>query len=236
MKVSIVMSVYNTPTEWLKTSINSILNQTHKDFEFIIVDDGSTSNEVIDTILDFKKIDNRIHLIKLFDNSGIAACLNIGIEHASTNTIFRMDSDDISYPDRLEKQIDFLDKNPEIDVLGGAINYTAKMGDEWVFSTRVIDRPYLVDNNLAAKEHFLMVHPTVVFKKDKIQKIGGYDKKLKGLPEDFDLWIRCLSANYVLINQQEPVLTYRINDTGLSANFNKEASQFVHDLQKKIVN
>jgi len=236
MKVSIIMPVYNTPTEWLVASIKSILNQTHHDFEFIIINDASTSIEVSKVILDFKKIDNRIHLIELHDNCGLPACLNLGIEYASSNLIFRMDSDDISYPERIQKQLDFLDKNPEVDVLGAAMNYTAQINSEWGVSTRIISKPYIVNKEYAVKNHFLLIHPTVVFKKDKIQKIGGYNKNLRGLPEDFDLWVRCLQSNYIIRNLQEPVLTYRVNDKGLSNNFNSEASEFIHMLQKQIIN
>lgn len=114
-KISVVMPVYNTKEEWLREAIESILNQSYKDFEFIIIDDGSDKS--IEPIVNSYN-DARIVLIRQ-ENQGIAKSLNYGFKISKGEYIARMDSDDISMPERFEKQVNFLDKNPQISVLGG---------------------------------------------------------------------------------------------------------------------
>ena len=109
------MPVYNTKEEYLREAIESILNQTFTDFEFIIVNDGSTNNAE-DVILSYK--DERIVYIKQ-ENQGVSIASNNGWNKAKGEYIARMDSDDVSFPDRLEKQIQFLEDNPEYSLVGG---------------------------------------------------------------------------------------------------------------------
>ena len=104
--ISVLMPVYNTKEEFLRTAIESILNQTFSNFEFIIINDGSTNNAE-DVILSYK--DDRIIYLKQ-ENQGIVAALNNGWDRAKGEYIARMDSDDISFPDRFEKQIEYLEK------------------------------------------------------------------------------------------------------------------------------
>ncbi len=111
-KISVVMPVYNTKEEWLREAIESILNQSYKDFEFIIIDDGSDKS--IEPIVNSYN-DARIVLIRQ-ENLGIAKSLNYGFKISKGEYIARMDSDDISLPERFEKQVNFLDKNPQISV------------------------------------------------------------------------------------------------------------------------
>ncbi len=116
-KVSIVMPIFNHSKEMLENAINSILNQTFKDFELILVD-GSSNNrnfEIISTIKDRR--------IKYFKTKGYVNCLNIGIEHSRGIYIARMESDDISFQTRIEEQVAFLDTNPQIDVCSCRVEY-----------------------------------------------------------------------------------------------------------------
>ena len=116
-KISVIMPVYNTKEEYLREAIESILNQTFSDFEFIIINDGSTNN-VEDIILSYK--DERIVYIKQ-ENQGIVAALNNAWDKTCGEYIARMDSDDISMPDRFEKQIKFLEAKPEYSLVGGQV-------------------------------------------------------------------------------------------------------------------
>ena len=112
--ISVLMPVYNTKEEFLRTAIESILNQTFSNFEFIIINDGSTNNAE-DVILSYK--DDRIIYLKQ-ENQGIVAALNNGWDRAKGEYIARMDSDDISFPERFEKQLKFLEENPEYSLVG----------------------------------------------------------------------------------------------------------------------
>ena len=115
-KVSVLMSVYNTEENFLREAIKSILNQTYKDFEFLIINDGSTKNNTEQVILSFK--DDRIRYIPNERNMGIIASCNKGFDLANGEYIARFDSDDIALPQRLEKEVEFLDKNPDYGLVG----------------------------------------------------------------------------------------------------------------------
>ena len=116
-KVSVLMPVYNTKEEYLREAIESILNQTFTDFEFIIINDGSTNNAE-EVIKSYK--DSRIKYYRQ-ENHGLIYTLNYGLSLCNGEYIARMDSDDISLPFRFEKQIEVLDKNPNIGIVGGLI-------------------------------------------------------------------------------------------------------------------
>ena len=115
-KVSVVMSVFNQE-KYLPIAIESILNQTYTDFEFIIVNDGSNDSSN-DIILGYK--DKRIILIEQ-ENTGLPVALNLAISKTKGDFIARMDSDDISHPSRLKKQLEHLKQNPEMDLIGSSV-------------------------------------------------------------------------------------------------------------------
>ena len=121
-KVDIITPAYNTQ-EYIKDSIDSVLSQTFEDFNFIIINDGSTDDtgSIIDSY-----DDERIIHIELEENAGIATALNIGLMHTESDFVARFDSDDIMFSDRLEKQLRYLNNHPEVDILGGSmsVSYT----------------------------------------------------------------------------------------------------------------
>ena len=203
-KISVLMPVYNTESKYLKTAIESILNQTFKDFEFVIIDDGSTNN-VKDVILSYK--DNRIKYIEQ-ENQGIAKTLNNGLKIARGEYIARMDSDDISLPERFEKQLSFLEKNPSISVLGTWF--------ETFPNKKTITRPFN-PKYLDFLESCCMAHPSIMFRKSDFDKYNlRYDENLR-VSEDYDLWSRAIKfLNFA--NLQETLLKYRILE---NSNFHK---------------
>ena len=124
MSISVLMSVYfKEKAEYFQQSMESIWdNQTLKPFEIILIEDGILTNELYDLIEKWKiKIGDKFKIIPLPRNQGLTKALNIGIEYCKGDFIARMDTDDISAPNRFEKQIDFFKKNSEVDVLGGSI-------------------------------------------------------------------------------------------------------------------
>ena len=165
IEITVLMSVYHTPREQLKLAIESILNQTYTKFEFLIICDG-IKKEDIDFIKTYK--DQRIKIEINSQNIGLIASLNKGIEIAKGKYIARMDTDDIAYPDRLEKQIKFVKENPEYAIVSGRADFFDETG---IYGTSKIH------GEIQKKDMFKSnpcIHPTMLINKKIIQEIGGY--------------------------------------------------------------
>lgn len=184
--------------QFIEKSIKSVLSQTFESFELILSDDGSTdrSLEIVKSICD-----PRVIILSDGKNRGISYRLNEQISIAKGKYFARMDSDDIMFPDRLKKQIEFLENNPEVDVVG---SYAIVIDDEnQILGLRETIVPKTIDNCFKAVP---FIHPTVMGKTNWFKKYKYIDE-LKGV-EDADLWIRSFnSSKFGLI--QEPLLFYR---------------------------
>lgn len=205
-KVSVVMASYNEAPEIIGKAIESILDQTFTDFEFIIVDD-STKEDTVKKIESYS--DDRIILIKREGHSWLPEKLNIGMMQARGDFIARMDADDIALANRLEKQITFLAKHPEIYVLGGQVNLMDEEGT--VFSEKLYPlggiKLYL---HSTYKSPFN--HPSVVFRKELIDKGFLYNEELVKTSEDIDLWLRVIHEKYKIANLPDKITNYRIRN------------------------
>ena len=194
--ISVLMPVYNTKEEYLRTSIESILNQTFTDFEFIIVNDGSTNNAE-EVILSYK--DNRIKYVKQ-ENQGIVGALNNAWSKASGKYIARMDSDDIAYPERFAKQVNFLEENPEYSLVGS----WAKI----IPSKNIIKLPQDI-KIMDLLADCMFIHPSIMFNKADFEKFNLQYETGFEYAEDY-----CLYANAVkylkMTNLQEVLLDYRV--------------------------
>jgi len=200
-KVAVLMCCHNSQS-YIRESIESILDQTYSDFEFIIVENGSTDRtwEIINSYDDPRIKTFKTDLVQLVFN------LNYGLLQTRAEFIARMDSDDISSPRRLERQIAYLDAHPEVAVLGTAFKL---FGDG--ITDRVVSVP-VSDKHIRRRLPFVfsICHPTVVFRKTVILKHGGY---LGGTHcEDLDLWLRVSRDKAVkFANLDESLLEYRIS-------------------------
>lgn len=125
IEVTVLMSMYNTPLEQLKLAIESILQQTYKDFEFLIINDAA-SKQCVELVKSYD--DNRINLINNEVNLGLEKSLNKGLKLAKGNYIIRMDTDDIAYQNRIEKQIEFIKKHSEYSIVGSKAEYFNEKG------------------------------------------------------------------------------------------------------------
>ena len=203
-KVSIIMGVYNAGDKTIiEKSILSIINQTYKDFEFIICDDGSTDN-TLQYIKEIAVKDNRIKVIRNSKNIGLAYTLNKCIENSNSEYIARMDIDDYSRENRLQKQIEFLEKNPNYSLVGCNSFVFDKNG---IFGE--MKMPEIIE-----KENFLfnnpIIHPTVVVRKKDLKSVGGYNTSKECIRvADYDLWMRMFTKGYKMYNLQENLFEYR---------------------------
>ena len=198
--ISVVLPVYNGET-FLAKAIESILNQTYRDFEFIIINDGSKdgSKAIIDSYADK---DERIVVIHQ-ENTGLVAALNLGIATAKAPLIARMDADDIALSERFAKQVEYLSNHPEIAVLGSFI----RLIDEQDKPIRDIYYP-VTAQEIAGKilQGSPFAHPAVMMRKEILEE-GAY-KALYTHCEDYELWLR-LSEKYEMANLPEILLLYR---------------------------
>lgn len=184
-KISVILSVYNGE-KYIKEAMQSILDQTFGDFEFIIIDDGSVdkTSQVLDGFQD-----PRIVRLKNEKNIGLVKSLNRGLEMARGEFIARMDADDITYPQRFEKQIRFLEQNPSVGVLGTAIEYINTKGKRISVSREP------ASHELIFWKMFFdcaIIHPTVMMRREVVTSVHGYDPTFIHI-EDTELWSRLVN-------------------------------------------
>lgn len=203
---SIVMAIYkNDKPEWFEQAMESVLNQTVRSDDIVIIADGPLTPP-LNTVL--RRYENResISLIRLRINQGLGNALNVGIKHAKNKLIARMDSDDIAVLNRFELQIAEFQKNPELDILGGQIAEFINNPEE-IIAYRKVPTTQLEINKFARRRSPFN-HPTVMYKKSTIQKLGCYDISAIRI-EDYDLWLRALSNGAVCANLDAILLNYR---------------------------
>lgn len=201
-KVSVLMPVFNAE-KFLAQAIDSVLSQTFDDFEFLILDDGSTDSSV--SIVNSYQ-DQRIKFYKNPENLGISRTLNRGIQLATTPLIARMDSDDICHPDRLAKQFAYMESQPDC----GMVSCLVRVVDEDLNFVRTDDfKSEYFYYNLT----FIcwIYHPTVMFRKNVVEEVGMYQATYS---EDFELFWQ-ISRNYKIHNLPEILLDYRISSQSL---------------------
>jgi glycosyltransferase involved in cell wall biosynthesis len=212
------MTTYNS-AEFLPSSIKSILNQTYENFDFIIVDDGSTDNskEIID-----KFNDSRIKYYKI-ENSGLGAALNYGLDLAETELIVRMDADDISLPYRIERQFNFISKNKTYDIVSSW--YASFTNKKLLYTIKTPENDEEIKKRFAL--HSEVIHAGMLYKKDKIISNGGYKPIVF---EDYELWLR-IKNKTKFYNLQEVLLLVRYRHNSLSRNNIVEKNKLVYAIQ-----
>ncbi len=217
-KVSVVMPVYNGEL-YLREAIDSILNQTFSDFELIAIDDRSTDRSV-EIIKSYT--DSRIKLVANPVNRGVRFIANQGNQLARSEYIARMDCDDICLPHRLAKQVEYLDRHPDIAVIGGQCIYIDTNGK--VIDSQNIFRCPIESSSMkwTASYECPFVNPSVMYRKQILWgKLGGYDE-MATFAEDYEIWLRLLENNYQGYNLTEVLLKYRVNPTSMMNSANAE--------------
>jgi glycosyltransferase involved in cell wall biosynthesis len=202
-EITVLMSCYNA-SRWLSEAIESVLTQTFKDFEFIIIDDGS-GDDTWSIIQDYRGKDDRIVAISK-KNTGLADSLNVGIEAAKGKWIARIDADDICMPTRLEEQTKFVKNNPEVVLLGTGFIEIDEYGS-------IIKRHRYPSSHLKLVRHLerskrFFPHSSAFYRVDVVKQVGAYNSRLRRA-EDLRLWlelsllgkIACLPKALVMVRK-----------------------------------
>lgn len=222
-KISVIMSIYNENEIELKSSIESILNQTYKNIEFIIVIDNPIERWRIDFVKSYS--DKRIKVIVNEKNIGLPKSLNIALKHATGSYVARMDADDISILTRLEKQYNFL-KSTGYDMCGA--NVECLIDDEVVGKIIFPRKSANVKKMLFIKN--CVSHPTFFAKKEVYDKLDGYSDIFSC--EDYDFLLRAVCHDVLIGNVQEILLKYRINQRSISR-LNAGKQELIAELLRK---
>lgn len=221
MKVSVVMAGRNSNPALLKEAIDSILNQTFQDFEFVFVDDGS--DMPMEPVVRSISSDSRIIVYRI-PHSGLGAALNHGIKHANGEYIARIDDDDLALPTRLEKQVAFLDEHPDVSCVGTW--FYDKVGKKCL-----PHRAYPTEHKELVRDllgiHWGLAHTTVMYRKGAFEKVGGY--RIQGGGQDLDLFLQ-LGTVGKLANVDEYLTCYTMSANGLGSVNPKKKEAYIFAL------
>ena len=203
---SVLMSVYwREKAEYLRIAMDSMWNQTVPTDDFILVCDGPLTPELDAVIEEMERSHSQLHVVRREKNGGLGNALNVGMSHCKNELIARMDSDDISRPNRCERQLRLFREYPAVSIVSGTV-------EEFSISTDTIEAKRVLPEKQAeiiafARNRNPFNHPCVMYKKSAVEAAGGYQDFY--LLEDYYLWIRMLQKGFVGCNLKEPLLWMR---------------------------
>lgn len=228
LRVSVIMSVFKEPVEWMKQSIDSILNQSFTDFEFIVVNDCPDKEENMHVLDEYKKNDSRFVVITNKENIGLTKSLNKALNIAKGEYIARMDADDVSLPNRLKTQVTYLDKHPGIAAVGSWISQIDEKGNETEIAKYEVDprwvRAQLLQNSQVC-------HPSAMFRKTVKGHTVKYDESIR-YAQDYALWVSILPYGEIA-NIPEVLFCYRTSNQQISSNKKTEQEACAKIIQKR---
>ena len=210
VETSVLMSVYNETLSDIKTSIESILMQNYKDYELIIVVDNPEYKSAIALLNEYLTKDDRIKVIVNDQNIGLALSMNVAASHASGKYLLRMDSDDVSYPERFQKEINVI-KNGDYDLVCGNYTYIDENGNPIDRNVDVYTDSQII--KLLPLRNVIH-HPTVIMKTSTFKNVGKY--RNYDCAQDYDLWLRMLDAGCKFHMLPEPLIQYRIRSSSVT--------------------
>lgn len=212
---SVLMSVYQKENpEYLRAAVESVLGQTVPPEEVVLVCDGPLTEALDRVIAEYVRQEIAFRVVRLPENGGLGKALNEGLKYCSCEWIARMDTDDLSMPDRCEKQLKFLEEHPEVDAVSGTIAefqgeaLDGKSAEKEVLSYKTVPK---TQDEISAyiKQRNPINHPCVMFRKSRVESAGGY--QLCPYFEDYDLWVRMYKDHAVFANLPDTLLYMRIN-------------------------
>lgn len=200
-RVSIIMSVFNGE-RYLRESLDSLLLQRYTDWEAVICDDGST-DRTGDILREYAEADSRFVLFRHWVRTGLAQALNEALSQSRGSLIARHDADDVAMPSRLERQVEYLDANRDVDFVGSSAILIDSDGNGW---GHISPPPFPDARDLIRGNCF--VHPSVMIRREALVRVNGYNPKLVRT-QDYDLWFRLYAQGMRGANLPEPLLRYR---------------------------
>ena len=205
-KIAILLPVYNAE-EFLRECLDSMIAQTYTEWELFACNDGSTDSS-LQILNEYAAEDRRITILDNPENMGVVKTLNrlLKVVPEDVDFIARMDADDIALPDRLEKQIHYMQKNPHIDIVGGQLEIIDEKNNTLGYRRYATDPITISKNSICANP---LAHPTVFFRKELINVLKEY-RNIPGC-EDYDLWLRAIQNGAKPANLPDVILRYRIS-------------------------
>jgi glycosyltransferase involved in cell wall biosynthesis len=224
-RLTIIVPSFNQPQKILKESLDSIIRQTFQDYECIVIDE-STDSELADICKQTCSIDSRFKYYHPIHKLGLAGSLNYGLDIARSEWVARFDSDDICIKTRFEDQMAFLDRNHDVDVLGGGLEIINESGETIAYR----DYPEK-HRDIERKMQFTtpIAHPTVIYRRKKVLMAGGYNPSFR-FAEDLDLWLRLINAGAKFANLKKTLVSYRQQNT------NRQQRHWIFNLRARINN
>lgn len=213
MKYSVLMSVYvKEQPEYAKLSIDSMLEQTIKPDEIVLVKDGPLTSELDNMIAEYEQaFPGLFTIVPLKENVGLGMALNEGLKVAKNELVARMDTDDIAFPERCEKQLEWFKKNPELSIVGTNTDEFSNDPSK-IHSKRVVPETHEAIVRFS-KTRNPFNHPTVMYKKSDVLASGGYGDYRRN--QDYELFVRMLNEGYLGANINKSLLLFRANEDNL---------------------
>ena len=206
MNLSVLMSVYaNECASYLAEALRSLADQTLKANEVVLVEDGPICDDLLEVIESLRSELN-IKSVKLPQNMGLAYALNEGLKQCSYELVARMDSDDVALPGRFEIQLAAFCNDSTLDIVGSFVNEFDSLGQVGSLRTMPETHDQILENLWACP----LIHPTVMFRREKVELVGSYNVALKRR-QDYELWFRCAAYGLHFANIAEPLLLYRFD-------------------------
>lgn len=233
IKFSVLMSVYKSDkTEYVKVAIDSVLNQTLRPDQYVIMIDGPISEDLKQILLDYEKKDKIVELHFRDKNLGLGLTLNEGLNYCKYDYVARMDADDKSSPNRFEKQIKYLEKHPETDIIGtNLIEYDGNL-------SKIISQKNVPETDDELKKYIKyrnpINHPTVIFNKNKVINVGSYEDY--PLFEDYYLWAKLVADDCKFYNIQQPLYNFRGGDSMYGRRGGKKYLNCIKKFERGLLN
>lgn len=208
MSYSVLISTYyKEDPRYLVLSLDSVFNQTLPPDEVVLVEDGKLSDELESIVISYEKQHRNLKVVRLERNQGLGRALQIGLKHCTHELVGRMDTDDICFPDRFERQVKFMTENPDIDISSGSLQEFE--GDP---SNLIAIKSMPLSHDELARYMKLrnpLNHPAVMFRKSAVLKAGGYQHFQ--LYEDYYLWVRMFANGAKFANIPECLIYFRVS-------------------------
>lgn len=231
MRISVLIPVYATPVDWVRTAIDSIINQdmTSRCPQIVIVDDNNPPGELRDYLYSLTSKIQCIHIIRREKNEGIAAALNSGLKECTGDVIVRMDADDIAHPGLLKSHEQYFMDHPDRHICGIQIELFSETKTWYSHHREKVTRKDAYEDN----NFWFVNHPGIAYRKETITGLGGYGVIPCTLAEDYALWIKFLKAGYIIYNRPEVLMRYRIHPKSFAFAPDRKAPEWYEFLNQQ---